>query len=201
MSTREAFATLIRVLGATYGAEIAPAAIEGYWLVMSELTEAQIKTALRRALAESKFMPRPSELLDFAGIPKADPKADAMICWQEVRRAIDVHDYTVRSIDFGPRVNAVVRNLGGWDILCQASLPELDNPGWLRKRFCEVYEAFVGAPVDSLRGDALEGKLPAKWINPVDVLVAIPGQPKPLELPAVDPTVARHVEELANAKS
>src|SRR5690349_19358502 len=132
MTNREAFVTALAVLGATFDRKLSAPAVEGYWLALSDLTEDDFKAAMKRALAECKFMPSPSELLAFVR-KKPDPAAGAMLAWQAVRKAIDVYDWNVGTIDFGPLVNATIRNLGGWDTLCRATLPELDNPGWLRK--------------------------------------------------------------------
>lgn len=192
MTNREAFATLIRVLAATFSVELSPAAIEGYWLVLSELSEDQLKVALRRGLAECKFMPRPAELLAFVGGPNRETQI--AIAWEAVRRAIDKHDYT-DSVDFGPLVNAVVRNLGGWQRLCALGTEALDV--WARKEFERVYALFADVPVDSLHGDPHRGVFggPPVWIQ-------IGNTPHPPRaLPAKQNPAIGLVRDLADAKS
>lgn len=88
-------------------------------------------------------MPTPAELLELAsaGGPRA-LAAEIAEAWGAVRAAMDRHDYTT-SVDFGTLVNAVVNNLGGWQQLCDKSIPDLV---WERKKFEELYAAFRAKP-------------------------------------------------------
>ena len=202
MTNREAFVTALAVLGATFDRKLTAPAIEGYWLALSDLDESAFRIAMKRAVTECKFMPSPSELLAFAR-PKVNPGVDALQTWQVVRKAIDKHDYLVATIDFGPLVNAVVRNLGGWDTLCKATLPELDNPGWLRKRFEEVYRLLATAEPTTLHGEPLTGALPANYRNPPNVVIAIDGKPPAPRLTSVNENSnpLALVRDLADKKS
>jgi len=184
MTKQEIFGTSIAVLAATFNREIGSAGIEGYWIALQTLSEAELASATKRALAECKFMPSPAELLALAGRRHPDASAQAVLAWSAVRKAIDVHDYLVATIDFGPLVNAVIRNLGGWDTLCTATLPELDNPGWLRKRFEEVYAALAPTPAGQLQGDPLPGKLPQNYRGAGHAVISIAGDKPRLRLPA-----------------
>jgi hypothetical protein len=205
MTNREAFVTALAVLGATFDRKLSAPAVEGYWLALSDLTEDDFKAAMKRALIECKFMPSPGELLAFAG-KKKDPGVDSVLAWQAVRKAIDKYDYLVATIDFGPLVNAVIRNLGGWNTLCRATLPELDNPGWLRKRFDEIYRTLSSADPTTLHGDALDGALPPKWDEPRHVIVPLDGKPPLIRLEANGASdhrasIAAHIEQLADGKT
>ena len=204
MTDRERFATAISVLGATFNRELTGAALEGYWLALQTLTPEELSRATKRTLAESKFMPAPAELLAFAGRQPRNVDTEAALCWQAVRKAIDEHDWSVASIDFGARVNAVVRNLGGWDTLCTAKLSELDNPGWLRKRFEEVYGLFANKDPMELNGAALLGSAEARQLRGAShAVVRIEGQPAPRAglLSSESPGAGRLVRELAEQKS
>lgn len=174
MTEREVFATTLAVLSATFDRKLTEGAIDGYWAALSDLGEDEFKKAAQRALAECRFMPAPAELRAFARPPR-NHETDSAKAWGVVRKAVDKHDYMVSTIDFGPLVNAVIRNLGGWDMLCKATLPELDNPGWLRKRFDEIYGLFARTNVNGLHGDPLSGALPDKWLHPRHVVVPIDG--------------------------
>lgn len=205
MTKREVFATSLAVLGATFDRKVSPGLIEGYWLALEHLEESEMALAVKQALATCKFMPSPAELLAFARPPR-DRNADVVQAWQVVRKAIDKHDYLVASIDFGPLVNAVIRNLGGWDTLCRATLPELDNPGWLRKRFDEIYKSLATADAQTLHGEPLAGALPPKWDKPIHVVVPLDGSEPVLRL---EPTgasdarksIAAHIQDLADGKA
>jgi len=200
MTRREKFGTSLAVLAATFNRELVPAAIEGYWLTLQGLTDDELAVATKRGLAEARFMPSPSELLALAERGRS-VEADSAQAWQAVRSAIDKHDYLVASIDFGPLVNAVVRNLGGWDTLCRAKLSDLDNPGWLRKRFDEVYAALSIAKLDSLNGEPLPGSLPENFRGAGRVTVSIGDRTPPKRIAAPAGGACGVVAALAQEKS
>lgn len=205
MTKREAFVAVMNMLGETFNRPMTAGLLEGYWLAVEDLTEGELRTATRAALATSKFMPAPAELRAYARPPR-NPNVDVVQAWQAVRRAIDKHDYLVASIDFGPLVNAVIRNLGGWDAFCRATLPELDNPGWLRKKFEEVYKTLATADATTLHGQPLDGALPPKWVNPTHVIVSVDGKPDQLRIAAngvsdARASIAAHVTDLAEKLS
>jgi hypothetical protein len=199
MTTRETFLAAMAVLFAAFDKPLTDLATEAYWLALQSLTPDEIQGATARALARCKFCPVPSELLTLAG---KNQDAEVAEAWGAVRRAIDKHDYMVRTIDFGPRVNAVIRNLGGWDTLCDAKLTELDNPGWLRKRFEEVYRAMAYKPEHDLLGEPLESRQTRGWLSGAkDVRVQIGPRSAPqLQVQAVG-GAGEVVAELAKAKS
>jgi hypothetical protein len=195
VTKREAFATSMAVLAASFNRELPGPAIEGYWLALQDLSEAELAAATKRALAECRFMPAPVELLALAGRARS-LVADTAQAWEAVRTAMDRHDYTA-SVDFGPLVNAVVRNIGGWDALCRASLPDLV---WRRKDFERVYEAFASKPADQLNGEYHRGALKGPPVR-----IAIGGKLPPKQIEAATDVVALNargvVRALADAKS
>jgi hypothetical protein len=138
------------------------------------LTDAELALATKRAVAECRFMPAPAELLTLAGRGR-NTEVEGAEAWETVRRAVDEHDYTA-SVDFGPLVNAVVRNLGGWDRLCRLDLEALNV--WARKEFERIYAAFSPKDPAALNGDPhigafkgrpvpirIGGKLPVRRIE------------------------------------
>ena len=158
MTDRKTFMTSMALLGAAFDRKISDPLLEGYWIALEPMTDAELAAATKRALAECRFMPAPAELLALAGHGR-NIDADAAEAWEAVRRAIDEHDYTA-SVDFGPLVNAVVRNLGGWDRLCRLDLEALNV--WARKEFERIYGAFSPKDPASLNGEphvgAFEGR-------------------------------------------
>jgi hypothetical protein len=85
-------------------------------------------------------------------------------------------------------------------------LPELDNPGWLRKRFETIYQTLAASEPTSLHGDPLDGALPPNYQNPVHAVVAIDGHepPKRLEASGADDRrkeMAAYVHDLADKKA
>jgi hypothetical protein len=169
--------------------ELSDAAIEGYWLALKDLADGQIRGCIVRALRESKFLPAPSELRELAGSGKA---AAALVAWDAVRAAMRKHGYTT-SVDFGPVVNAVVRNMGGWIRLDDMPTAELDV--WGKKEFERVYGLLSTQSAESLNGAPLVGQFGGEPVR-----IAIGGIMPLRRLGAVSETSAV-VRQLADAKS
>lgn len=192
MTKRETFAVAMTMLGETFGRALTDPMLDGYWLALEELTEAELKSAVRVAVTTQKFMPSPAELLAFAGHGKIQASAIAE-AWEAVRTAIDCHDYTA-SVDFGPLVNAVVRNLGGWDRLCRLDLEALNV--WARKEFERIYEAFASKDVGMLNGAPHRGAFHGPPIR-----ISIGGKLPPKQIEAPTNGVASALRGLAEEKS
>lgn len=175
------------------------AALELYWMGLKDLSDDEFSRAVAVASRESTFMPAPAELRAFVR-GKRDLAAEAEIAWKYVRGAIDEIDYTVSEIDFGPHVNACIRQIGGWDVLCRALLEDLNV--WKRKEFLRLYELFAEKPVGDI-GAPLEGPEDGRGFRPRTVAIpGIPSQPQPPALAPVGASDTRgFIENLANAKA
>lgn len=188
----ESFAAGIAVLAASFGRAIEKPLLEGYWLALSELTDAQFAAACRRALEGARFFPAAAELRAFAGIISLSDRGPE--AWLIVRAALDQYDHT-DSLDFGPLVNAVVRDLGGWQYLCACSIPDLV---WREKEFVAKFRARANRPIDPGRGLPLRGSLSAATLRQVEA----PGSDSPRALPSRESgAVTDTVRGLARAKS
>jgi len=187
VTAREAFATALAVVFAAFDKPLAPAALEAYWLALSDLTEAELAGATKQALQECKFLPSPAELRAYAGRLKIETRA--VMAWDVVRATIDKLDYT-GSPDFGPLVNAVVRNLGGWPRLCALTLPQLV---WARKDFERVFAMLALLDTDRLNGHPLQGG--SDYVT----RITIPGEAG--STPRVATPIGATVRRLADAKS
>ena len=200
MTREEAIATSLAALGATFNRQIDATVADAYSIGLEGLTAAEVSRACAAALRKCKFMPAPSELRALSGRAELrDLKHEAALAWDAVRKAIDRVDYTVALIDFGPHVNAVVRQLGGWDALCTAKLHDLDV--WKRKEFERQYEVFAEKEIGDI-GAPLEGDW--KTGHRVISIAGIPSQPAPKGLPPKDanPDAARRlIRELAEGKA
>ncbi len=168
-------------LAQIYRCELSKLAMDGYWRVLSRLSDDELLRATDRALERCKFMPAPSELLAFA---RGSVEAEISEAWGVVRGAMDSCDVW-GSVDFGPLVNAVVRNMGGWREICEASVKDLI---WRRKDFERLYRDFMdkpalkGAPLIGLHGGKpikllcptsrrVEPKQPLKLVRDIDELI------------------------------
>lgn len=190
MTKEQAFAAGMGALASVFNRALDKAAIRAYELALEELSSEEMAIAAGAALKACRFMPTPAELLAF-GKPPRNLAIEAADAWEAVCEAMNRHDYT-DSVDFGPLVNAVVRNLGGWVSLCDATKTDLK---FGRKTFERLYAEFASKPLDGLRGEPLIG---AHRTTPVRVPIA--GKVPPLQLPAAPSPVRQLVRELAEAK-
>lgn len=190
---RESFAAGVAMLTAAFGKQLDAPVIELYWMGLNDLSDEEFKQALSRAARECKFMPAPAELRAFARQPR-DLAHEAAIAWAAVRKAIDRIDYTARSVDFGPVVNACIRQLGGWDSLCNATVTDLDV--WKPKEFYRLYEVFADKPVGDV-GRPLEGSMKSAGAHVVPI-AGIPSQPAK-QLVAADGAPDEDIRQLIGA--
>ena len=154
MNIQQAIATAVTTLSETFRQPLTKAGAMGYVIGLDDLTHEQLAVATKRAIREAKFMPTPAELRALAGANEARALEQAAAeAWEAVRTAMDRHDYTT-GVDFGPLVNAVVRNLGGWRWLCDQRLSALP---FVRKDFERVLWLFAGKPAESLHGEPHAG--------------------------------------------
>ena len=168
MNTEQATAAAITMLSEYFRQPLTDAAAQAYIIGLEDLTPEEIETSTKRAIRECKFMPSAAELLAFAG--KGGPKeieAAGVHAWEAVRQAMDDYDYTT-SVDFGPLINAVCHNLGGWQFLCDATTRALV---FIRKDFERVYAMMADARPGSLHGDPLRGAFAGPAVR-----IAVAGQ-------------------------
>jgi len=192
MITHEHFAAGFASLCELFNAKPSRQLAELYFVAVEDLTPEEWTIAVERATGTAVYMPKPAELRNLAGRGEQQRKLEAVVAWEVVRAAMDKYDYT-RSVDFGPLVNAVVRNLGGWIKLCERSERDLT---WERKRFEETYLIFAGTKISAHSAAPLRGQFGGK-----PVLFQIPGQPpRRVALPEGDTPGLQIVRDLADKK-
>lgn len=191
----KAIAASVTALAETFGRNLTAAGARIYLAALSDLSVAEVERACIRAAQEAKFMPVPSELRVHAG--KTSPAEEAAHAWDVVLESMNRYDY-LRSIDFGPLVNAVVRNLGGWQWLCSQKDPQLE---WTRKEFYRVHGLYRNTPPDMLVGPPVVGALGGAVVR---VLIGPHGRLSAQEqrkLLASRPAYSATVRRLAESKS
>jgi len=176
-------------LGVIFGAVVNAPVRQAYWQFLRDLDLQAFLRAVDTAGKTLKFFPKPAELRELSGAGVALASAQA---WEAVRGAMDKHDYTA-TVDFGPHVNAVVRNLWGtWPAACARSLRDLTFD---RTRFEALYRELATKP--ELKGAPLRGTLDRCEV----VRVPIGGVLPPAALPGKSSVVSETVRELAEGKS
>lgn len=126
------FAEAMHVLGETFNEPMSPIRSEAYFDALSDLSIAQVQTAVRLALRACKFFPKPVELRELlAGAP--DANADA--AWGELMREVARVGYVGQPQFSDPRTLRTIREVwGGWARLCE-TLPR-EGPelvGWIKQ--------------------------------------------------------------------
>jgi hypothetical protein len=133
---RAAFAEGMIALCETFNEPISDIKVEAYFDALSEFSIGQVNGAIRLAMRQSTFMPRPASLREFIQ-GNASENADA--AWGAVLREIRRVGY-MGSPQLEPRALKAVNELwGSWRRLCEtlpAEGPEL--VGWV-KQFKGVY--------------------------------------------------------------
>lgn len=150
---REQCVKLIAAMARTFSRDADEATFTGYELGLSDVPLDRIKQAVVRAIRELKFMPTVAELRELAGELTADVRA--VKAWDAFQKAVVRHGY-YKSVDFDdPVINATVRNLGGWERVCDLPASEFDK--WFRKDFERCYKAFCQAGIGPDAGAPLLG--------------------------------------------
>lgn len=186
-----AFGRALKDLGLVFGQPVDAPFMRAYFQVLRDLPLEAFLSACAAATAKLRWYPKPAELLELAGAGATAMKAAIAAAWEAVRGAMTRYDY-LYTVDFGPLVNAVVRNLGGWQRLCNCTERELI---WERKKFEEVCELFMNSRTQ-LRGEPLPGKYYAEPVR-----IAIGGRLPPLQIEAVASPVQSVVRQLAESKA
>lgn len=178
MTHKQAVATALGMLAPVFRFEVTEMAAEAYRIGLEGLSYDEIGNAAARAIRECKFMPVPAEMRALVGRTETrDLKHEGEIAWAAVRSAVDEIDYMASEVDFGPHVNACIRQLGGWDVLLRALLEDLNV--WKRKEFLRLYEVFAEKPIGDV-GRPLDGPEDGRAYKPRQIAIAgIPSQPQP----------------------
>lgn len=129
------FQSKMAMLGEMYNKKMTGALLDGYWMVLCDMSDEEFVGSIKAILSGRKFesFPKPAEILDFA---KPDLESIATIAWSDVERAI-YKAGKYESVSFEDRiVNSVIDALGGWVFICSQDISEMK---WLKKEFVKLY--------------------------------------------------------------
>ncbi|MEW5832158.1 MAG: DUF6475 domain-containing protein [Campylobacterota bacterium] len=135
MLNENMFLAKMTMLGEMYDKKITDALLDGYWMVLCDMSDEEFVGSIKAILSGRKFasLPKPAEILDFA---KPDLESIATIAWSDVERAI-YKAGKYESVSFEDRVvNSVIDALGGWVFVCSQDISEMK---WLKKEFVKLY--------------------------------------------------------------
>jgi hypothetical protein len=144
---------LLRALFETFGITPTAGQIMGYRMALDDVPMSDIERGIRKAMRDSKFMPKPVELRELSGEMPWTTKA--ALAWGAVKKAIHSHG-AYACVDFAdPAINAVIRNMGGWVELCGRDAATFET--FTRKDFERIYLLLAPGGVDRGAGAYLRG--------------------------------------------
>lgn len=146
----------VTILAEAWRQKITPITVRAYELGLSDLHIDAVKRGVMAAIRDCQFMPSVHELRKLAGAAdtRIDVKDRPLLAWQAVRGAISkVGAYDSPAFD-DAAVNATIRELGGWLLLCDTPIDEMH---WLEKRFCATYSALCSVKLPSDQTERLAG--------------------------------------------
>jgi hypothetical protein len=192
----EHFRELIEAMALSFGVEFTKPRFLGYWVAMRDLSLFVCQQAVYRAMGESKRLPLPAELREFAGVP--NPEQKAIAAWGDAERASRLGSY--KHIDFEDKlINAVIRHLGGWPMFLSRWTGSEEK--WLRMEFVKVYRNFQSTGVNGDACRALPGLSQAQSsggivAEPVAVLIPCDAERKDARIRVGVKPVVKTLERL-----
>ena len=130
----------IETLAEVFHRSLTDTALDLYVQAVGDLEVAALDTAISAAAAGSMHFPCPAEIRELAGAATPTAQDRAALAFQALREAIS-RIGGFRSPDFEDAlINAVVRNLGGWQRACE--MPLSQYYGNYREDFMCIYEMF-----------------------------------------------------------
>ncbi len=122
-----------------------------YWEALQDIPVDRLRIAFMLAIKRDKFMPKPSELIEYAQVQDMTLRAQqAHILVTSAMRRYGAY----QTVTFDPAINSTIEALGGWREICG-----IDRDIWhgYRKRdFVQIYTRNVGM---ELGGGRLEAPL------------------------------------------
>lgn len=127
-------AAYVAMLCEAYGRTPTKATYMAYEAGLSGLDRQQIKSACLASLQQSrKFMPTPGELRELATTGGVTYESQAILAFEKLESALNENKPSLMP----PLVSAVVRQLGGFDVLAAMPLSEFNT--WKRKEFIAAF--------------------------------------------------------------
>jgi hypothetical protein len=131
------FSAFLCTIAEIYNRKLTEAALLLYFDTLKDLEFTQIRKAVKAHCEDpdnGKFFPLPAHIRAYL----CKPPKSGLMAWAQVERAIFKQGYysTVQFED--GTINAVIKDLGGWQWLCSQNI---DEP-WTQKEFERRYEAY-----------------------------------------------------------
>ena len=133
MKNQKKFKELMATMGELYDKPVTALLSTVYWKVLEPFSDDECEAAFKQVVLESKFFPRPAELVEILQGKKTD---QAAVAWIKVVEGIRQHgEYVSVSFD-DPVIHAVIEFMGGWPSVGTWPVDELK---WKQKEFERLY--------------------------------------------------------------
>jgi hypothetical protein len=137
---RKRFAQALEAMATLYDQELTNPLRDLWWKLCQDITIEQFTQALEKHARESRFMPKPADVLARITGTQDDRAAQA---WLKVLDAIRQHG-SWRAVAFtDPLIVPAVKAIGGWQQLCLTPTQDLH---WKERAFRERYTLFEDQP-------------------------------------------------------
>lgn len=135
------FTRVLSSVSSLYGKPMSKALMALYWAALQGFALAEVKRALQAHVNDpdsGQYMPKPADVVRFL---QGDSRTQALLAWSGVVKAIrEVGGYNSVVFD-DPVIHAVIRDMGGWVMLCQVRVDELP---FREREFTARYAGYVG---------------------------------------------------------
>ena len=136
---RAMFLSAFRALTELHGKDVSDNLTRFYHTTLADHSIADVLSAFKRAATETKFFPKPVELLEFIGGSVDELKVQAEQQAQEVLMAVRQKGRYANVLFADPTTQAVVKGLGGWQELCNQ---KQEDEKWFIKNFVDDYPKY-----------------------------------------------------------
>ena len=158
---KDKFAVLMAALHETFGIEATKPRLNGYWFGLSDLTIAEVQTAVEQAMRTCERLPVPGQLRQLSS--GGSGEALALEAWLHVQKAMPLGSY--KHIDFADgTINAVIRHLGGWPAMFD-QCATTDQEKWYRHEFLKTYAKLCHRQLSAQATRPLEGLSQQQLVN------------------------------------
>lgn len=161
MANSKTVDAIVVMFGEAYRQTVSKVTIRAYEIGLEDVSDEQALRAAKMALKKCKFMPSPSELLEFVG--GGTDEDIATTAWLEVVDAMPLGSY--KSIDFRDKViNATIRSLGGWPAMFD-KCADAQSESYYRHAFLKTYQSLVSTGINGDAARPLTGLAELTVIN------------------------------------
>jgi len=124
---------LATALAESFGRTLSEPALKLYVSALGGISDEAATNAAKICMQKCKFFPAASELIELATTGGVTYEAQALLAFEQLEVALNQNKPSLMP----PLVAAVVRQLGGFDVLAAMPLPEFST--WKRKEFIAAY--------------------------------------------------------------